>query len=83
MKFLSFSSFPLFQDAAHIHSPAGGQGLNTGIGDAYNLAWKLASVLKGKSPVSLLDSYEAERIPIAKEVLEFAHTLNTKMYFPK
>src|SRR4030095_357834 len=56
-------------DAAHIHSPAGGQGMNTGIQDAYNLAWKLALVLKGQAPKSLLDSYEAERHPIAQMVL--------------
>jgi 2-polyprenyl-6-methoxyphenol hydroxylase-like FAD-dependent oxidoreductase len=48
-------------DAAHIHSPAGGQGLNTGIQDAYNLAWKLALVDRGEAPDSLLDSYSAER----------------------
>ena len=48
-------------DAAHIHSPAGGQGMNTGIQDAYNLAWKLALVERGASPVSLLDSYSTER----------------------
>src|SRR5271163_4833259 len=47
-------------DAAHIHSPAGGQGMNTGIGDAVNLAWKLQSVLKGRAPDALLDSYETE-----------------------
>jgi 2-polyprenyl-6-methoxyphenol hydroxylase-like FAD-dependent oxidoreductase len=55
-------------DAAHIHSPAGGQGMNTGIQDAYNLGWKLAAVAKGASP-TLLDSYEAERRPIAAGVL--------------
>jgi 2-polyprenyl-6-methoxyphenol hydroxylase-like FAD-dependent oxidoreductase len=47
----------LLGDAAHIHSPAGGQGMNTGIGDAVNLAWKLAAVLHGRAPVSLLDTY--------------------------
>jgi 4,5-epoxidase len=59
----------LVGDAAHIHSPVGGQGLNTGIGDAENLAWKLALVLKGRAHDDLLDSYEAERRPIAAEVL--------------
>ena len=49
----------LLGDAAHIHSPAGGQGMNTGIGDAINLAWKLAAVIGGRGPESLLDSYEA------------------------
>ena len=57
-------------DAAHIHSPLGGQGMNTGIGDAENLAWKLALVVSGRADHSLLDTYEAERRPIAKEVLE-------------
>ena len=59
-------------DAAHIHSPAGGQGMNTGIQDAYNLAWKLALVLKGESPDSLLDSYTAEREPVGRGVLELS-----------
>jgi 2-polyprenyl-6-methoxyphenol hydroxylase-like FAD-dependent oxidoreductase len=53
----------LLGDAAHIHSPVGGQGMNTGIGDAVNLAWKLAAVLQGRADPSLLDSYEPERIP--------------------
>ncbi|RDI48863.1 FAD-dependent monooxygenase [Aquicella lusitana] len=57
-------------DAAHVHSPAGGQGMNTGIQDAYNLAWKLAYVINRKSPVSLLDSYGAERHSIAQQVVE-------------
>lgn len=56
-------------DAAHIHPPTGGQGMNTGIQDAYNLAWKLALVLEGSSPASLLDSYEAERRPVGAEVI--------------
>ncbi len=51
----------LLGDAAHVHSPVGGQGMNTGIGDAVNLAWKLADVLKGRADASLLDSYEPER----------------------
>jgi 2-polyprenyl-6-methoxyphenol hydroxylase-like FAD-dependent oxidoreductase len=57
-------------DAAHIHSPLGGQGMNTGIGDAENLAWKLALVISGLADAGLLDTYEAERRPIAKDVLE-------------
>lgn len=57
-------------DAAHIHSPLGGQGMNTGIGDAENLAWKLALVVGGRADAKLLDTYESERRPIAKEVLE-------------
>lgn len=56
-------------DAAHIHSPFGGQGLNTGIGDAENLAWKLALVTEDRAGTALLDSYEAERRPVAAEVL--------------
>jgi 2-polyprenyl-6-methoxyphenol hydroxylase-like FAD-dependent oxidoreductase len=56
-------------DAAHIHSPMGGQGMNTGIQDAYNLAWKLALVLKDKSPESLLDSYNTERHRVGKGVV--------------
>lgn len=57
-------------DAAHIHSPLGGQGMNTGIGDAENLAWKLALVIGGRAADGLLDTYETERRPIAKEVLD-------------
>ncbi len=59
----------LLGDAAHIHSPAGGQGMNTGIGDAVNLAWKLAAVLKGRAAASLLDSYEPERIGFARRLV--------------
>lgn len=56
-------------DAGHIHSPAGGQGMNTGIGDAINLAWKLAEVLRGRAPETLLDSYEPERITFARQLV--------------
>lgn len=56
-------------DAAHIHSPLGGQGMNTGLGDADNLAWKLALVVQGKAAPALLDTYEAERRPIGARVL--------------
>jgi 2-polyprenyl-6-methoxyphenol hydroxylase-like FAD-dependent oxidoreductase len=56
-------------DAAHIHPPTGGQGMNTGIQDAYNLAWKLALVLDSAAPETLLDSYEAERRPVGAEVV--------------
>jgi 2-polyprenyl-6-methoxyphenol hydroxylase-like FAD-dependent oxidoreductase len=59
----------LIGDAAHIHSPAGGQGMNTGIGDAINLAWKLAAVVKGRAGDALLDSYEAERIGFAQRIV--------------
>src|ERR1700726_2669670 len=59
----------LLGDAAHIHSPAGGQGMNTGIGDAINLAWKLKTVLAGRVPDTLLDSYETERIAFARRLV--------------
>ncbi|QNP73015.1 FAD-dependent monooxygenase [Streptomyces roseirectus] len=58
-------------DAAHVHSPFGGQGLNLGIGDAVNLGWKLAAVVRGWAPPGLLDSYTAERHPIGAWVLEW------------
>jgi 2-polyprenyl-6-methoxyphenol hydroxylase-like FAD-dependent oxidoreductase len=57
-------------DAAHVHYPAGGKGLNTGVQDAVNLGWKLAQVARGVSPESLLDTYEAERHPVAAQVLQ-------------
>jgi 2-polyprenyl-6-methoxyphenol hydroxylase-like FAD-dependent oxidoreductase len=56
-------------DAAHVHAPFGGQGLNLGLQDAVNLGWKLASVVRGQAPESLLDSYHAERHPVAEAVL--------------
>lgn len=56
-------------DAAHVHSPVGAQGMNTGIGDAVNLAWKLAAVVQGESPASLLDTYEPERIAFARRLV--------------
>jgi hypothetical protein len=62
-------------DAAHVHPPAGGQGLNTGIQDAYNLGWKLGAVLNG-APDALLDSYEAERLPVAVNLLGMTGTLH-------
>jgi len=57
-------------DSAHVHSPAGGQGLNIGVQDAVNLGWKLAQVVQGTSPESLLDTYQAERHPIGARVLK-------------
>jgi 2-polyprenyl-6-methoxyphenol hydroxylase-like FAD-dependent oxidoreductase len=57
-------------DAAHVHYPIGGQGLNTGVQDAVNLGWKLAQVAEGVSPESLLDTYQAERHPVAARVLQ-------------
>lgn len=62
-------------DAAHIHSPAGGQGMNTGIQDAFNLAWKLAAVQQGRMPAWLLDTYEQERMPVAHRLLDFTDRL--------
>ncbi len=62
-------------DAAHIHSPAGGQGMNTGMQDAFNLAWKLALVAKGSAKASLLDSYSPERTAVGDRVLRNAGRL--------
>jgi 2-polyprenyl-6-methoxyphenol hydroxylase-like FAD-dependent oxidoreductase len=59
----------LLGDAAHIHSPVGGQGMNTGLGDAMNLAWKLAAVLAGRADRDLLDTYEPERIAFARRLV--------------
>src|SRR6266446_3832958 len=59
----------LLGDAAHIHSPVGAQGMNTGLQDAYNLAWKLALVVKDRAQAALLDSYEEERVPVARRLL--------------
>ncbi|BCM89935.1 anhydrotetracycline monooxygenase [Abditibacteriota bacterium] len=59
-------------DAAHIHSPLGGQGLNLGLGDAMNLGWKLAATIQKKAPEGLLDSYVAERHPIGAQVLDWS-----------
>ncbi|HEY8533041.1 MAG TPA: FAD-dependent oxidoreductase [Micromonospora sp.] len=61
-------------DAAHVHSPASGQGLNTGIQDAYNLAWKLAMVVQGYATEKLLDSYSIERVPIGERLLSSTET---------
>ena len=62
-------------DAVHIHTPAGGQGMNTGITDAHNLGWKLALVASGRAPDALLDSYGTERRPVAEAVLRLTHAL--------
>ncbi|WP_042832439.1 FAD-dependent monooxygenase, partial [Streptomyces rimosus] len=58
-------------DAAHVHSPFGGQGLNLGVGDAMNLGWKLGAVVAGWAPEGLLDSYDAERRPLGAWVLDW------------
>ncbi|MFI6510901.1 rifampin monooxygenase [Streptosporangium sp. NPDC050855] len=57
-------------DAAHIHPPLGGQGLNLGVQDAFNLGWKLAAQIRGRAPETLLDTYHAERHPVAEDVLD-------------
>src|SRR3989441_6678657 len=59
----------LLGDAAHIHSPVGGQGMNTGIGDAVNLAWKFAAVLQRQAPPAILETYEPERIGFARRLV--------------
>ena len=64
-------------DAAHIHTPAGGQGLNTGLQDAVNLGWKLGHVAQHRASPALLDTYPAERLPIAAGVLAFSHAMVT------
>ncbi|SER10535.1 2-polyprenyl-6-methoxyphenol hydroxylase [Faunimonas pinastri] len=64
-------------DAGHIHSPAGGQGMNTGLQDAANLAWKLAAMIRDGAEDALLDTYGSERLPVAKEVLRFTDELFT------
>ncbi|MBC8054858.1 MAG: FAD-dependent monooxygenase [Sphingobacteriaceae bacterium] len=68
-KFKSQRCF-LIGDAAHVHSPVGGQGMNTGLQDAYNLAWKLAGVIEKKYPAKILDTYAEERMPVAKMLLK-------------
>jgi len=67
-------------DAAHVQSPAAGQGLNTGIQDGFNLVWKLALVLRGAAPPSMLDSYHAERHHIGKEMLELTDQVHRRLY---
>jgi 2-polyprenyl-6-methoxyphenol hydroxylase-like FAD-dependent oxidoreductase len=67
----------LLGDAAHVHSPVGGQGMNTGIGDAFNLGWKLADVLRGRAGADLLDSYEPERRAFAQRLVATTDRLFT------
>ncbi|KZV71282.1 hypothetical protein PENSPDRAFT_650760 [Peniophora sp. CONT] len=67
-------------DAAHCHAPTGGQGLNSGVLDGMNVAWKIASVVKGISPLSLLDSYEEERMPVIREMLRLTIDLAKKAF---
>lgn len=83
-KFRDKRSF-LIGDAAHIHSPVGGQGMNTGLQDAYNLAWKLAGVINQKLQPSILDSYAEERMPVARKLLQttdrFFNLINSQNIF--
>lgn len=69
-------------DAAHVHSPFSGQGLNTGVQDAWNLAWKLALVIRGKATDALLETYQQERLPIARQVLAETDQ-RTKIFFAR
>ncbi|KAK0214890.1 FAD binding domain-containing protein [Armillaria fumosa] len=80
----SFGSGRVFVagDSAHVHSPTGGQGLNSGVQDAVNLAWKLALVQKGMAPQRLLDSYSQERIPVIATMLEKTSELHKKTFTP-
>lgn len=66
-------------DAAHVHSPLGGQGMNTGIGDAVNLGWKLAEAVRGTAPDALLDTYQTERHPVGEKVLRMTDAFNKLM----
>ncbi|SRR5579883_272799 len=70
-------------DAAHIHSPAGGQGMNTGLQDAFNLAWKLALHIQHKADRSLLDSYQLERFPVVNRIVTQSDYLTNMMLFDK
>jgi 2-polyprenyl-6-methoxyphenol hydroxylase-like FAD-dependent oxidoreductase len=69
-------------DAAHVHSPAGGQGMNTGIQDAYNLGWKLDAVLRGRAGHSLLHTYQEERMPVARAVLTSSDLGHSAFFSP-
>jgi 2-polyprenyl-6-methoxyphenol hydroxylase-like FAD-dependent oxidoreductase len=69
-------------DAAHIHSPFGGQGMNTGLQDVWNLAWKLDLFLRGRGNERLLESYSAERLPVIKSVIEVTHLLTKALGTP-
>ena len=72
----------LLGDAGHLHSPVGGQGMNTGIGDAINLAWKLADVMGERAPAAILDSYEDERIGFARTLVRTTDKLFRRMVDP-
>ncbi len=81
VKQLRYGSLFLLGDAAHIHSPAGAQGMNTGLQDAYNLAWKLALVVQGRAKPELLDSYQAERYPIVSGIVKRAENFTRLALF--
>lgn len=68
-------------DAAHVHSPAGGQGMNTGLQDAYNLAWKLALVIKGQAAAELLDTYDIERKPVISHIVKETNRFTKMVLF--
>ncbi|KAI6003389.1 hypothetical protein EDC04DRAFT_3146961 [Pisolithus marmoratus] len=72
--------FPPRSDAAHVHSPVGGQGMNSSVQDAFNLAWKIALVYKGFSPASLLDTYTAERLPVIAEMLGYTTEMHKLIF---
>jgi 2-polyprenyl-6-methoxyphenol hydroxylase-like FAD-dependent oxidoreductase len=78
---LKVGRFLLGGDAAHIHSPAGARGMNTGIQDMINLSWKLAMVMNGQAPPALLDTYEADRLPVMRGVLFKTDNLTTGGFF--
>ena len=79
---LRVGRFFIAGDAAHIHSPFGGQGMNTGLQDAWNLAWKLDLAVRGLGNDQLLDSYGAERLPVIDHVIQTTHTLTKVMSTP-
>ncbi len=79
---LRVGRFFIAGDAAHIHSPFGGQGMNTGLHDVWNLAWKLDLFLQGRGTEELLDSYSSERLPVIKQVIETTHHMTRVMGTP-
>ncbi len=79
---LRVGRFFIAGDAAHIHSPFGGQGMNTGLHDVWNLAWKLDLFLQGRGTEELLDSYSSERLPVIKQVIETTHHMTRVMGSP-
>lgn len=81
--YMRHHSIFLAGDAAHTHSPAGGQGMNAGLQDAYNLAWKLALVIENKAKKSILDSYQLERHSIVKKIVEQTEKFTQMMLFDK